>query len=137
MKTRRLVGCSLLVVLVLWTSLGWAEQPRYGGTLRIAWPGDPAFFNANQGPAQGAPVTLRYRYPKGPWFDREQSRLDISLNNQWLRSYPLTQQDSATQVRNIFNRFARNEHSLILPPYLLYGASQLQFYFDIKANKDG
>src|SRR6266849_2914431 len=56
MKTHRLVGFSLLVVVVLWTGLGWAEQPRYGGTLRIAWPGDPAFFNANQGPAQGAPA---------------------------------------------------------------------------------
>src|SRR6266446_3158774 len=56
MKTRRLAWCSLLVVVVLWTGLGWAEQPRYGGTLRIASPGDPAFFNANQGPAQGAPA---------------------------------------------------------------------------------
>src|SRR5713101_553426 len=56
MKTRRLVWFSLLVVVVLRTGLGWAEQPRYGGTLRIAWPGDPAFFNANQGPAQGAPA---------------------------------------------------------------------------------
>src|SRR5712691_5213825 len=55
MKTRRLTWCSLLVV-VLWTGLGWGEQPRYGGTLRIAWPGDPAFFDANQGPAQGAPA---------------------------------------------------------------------------------
>src|SRR2546426_1178015 len=56
MKTRRLGWFSLLVVVVLWTSPGWAEQPRHGGTLRIAWPGDPAFFNANQGPAQGAPA---------------------------------------------------------------------------------
>src|SRR6516162_6715780 len=57
MKMRRLVWVSLLlVVMVLWTSLSWAEQPRYGGTLRIAWPGDPAFFDANQGPAQGAPA---------------------------------------------------------------------------------
>src|SRR2546427_8095546 len=56
MKTRRLVWFSLLVVVVLWTSPGWAVQPRYGGTLSIAWPGDPAFFNANQGPAQGAPA---------------------------------------------------------------------------------
>jgi len=39
---------------VLWSGLGWAEQPRYGGTLRIAFPGDPAFFNGNQGPAPGA-----------------------------------------------------------------------------------
>src|SRR5215813_4613118 len=56
MKTRRLVGFGLLVVMVLWTRLGGAEPPRYGGTLRIAWPGDPAYFNANQGPAQGAPA---------------------------------------------------------------------------------
>ena len=56
MKTHRLVWLSLVGVLVLWTSLGLAEQPRYGGTLRIAWPGDPAFFDANQGPAQGAPA---------------------------------------------------------------------------------
>src|SRR5713226_5461918 len=56
MKTRRLVWLSLVGGLMLWTSLGWAEQPRYGGTLRIAWPGDPAFFDANQGPAQGAPA---------------------------------------------------------------------------------
>jgi ABC-type transport system substrate-binding protein len=56
MKMRRLVWVSLLVVMGLWTSLGWAEEPRYGGILRIAWPGDPAFFDANQGPAQGAPA---------------------------------------------------------------------------------
>jgi len=36
MKMRRLVWVSLLVVLVRWTSLGGAEQPRYGGTLHIA-----------------------------------------------------------------------------------------------------
>src|SRR5216684_8190546 len=54
MKMRRLVWCSLLVVGVLWTGLGWAQPPRYGGTLRLALPGDPAFYNANQGPAQGA-----------------------------------------------------------------------------------
>ena len=59
MKKQWLGGCGLLVVLVLWTRLGGAEPPRYGGTLRIAWPGDPAYFNANQGPAQGAPAGWR------------------------------------------------------------------------------
>ena len=54
MKMRWLVWLSLLVVVVLWTGLGWTQQPRYGGTLRLALPGDPAFYNANQGPAQGA-----------------------------------------------------------------------------------
>src|SRR2546425_2747889 len=54
MKTRWLAWFSLLVVVVLWMGLGWAQQPRYGGTLRLALPGDPAFYNANQGPAPGA-----------------------------------------------------------------------------------
>src|SRR5712692_8028301 len=54
MKMRRLVWFSLLIVLVLGLGLGWAQQPRYGGTLRIALPGDPAFYNAHQGPAMGA-----------------------------------------------------------------------------------
>jgi ABC-type transport system substrate-binding protein len=57
MKTRWLVWLSVVGVVVLGTSQGWTgQQPRYGGTLRISWPGDPAFFDANQGPAQGAPA---------------------------------------------------------------------------------
>ena len=54
MKTQRLVLFSLIGALVLWSGMGWAQEPRYGGTLRIALPGDPAFFDANQGPAPGA-----------------------------------------------------------------------------------
>ena len=56
MKTCRLVLPSVLVVLVLQIGLGWAQPPKYGGTLRIALSGEPAFFNANQGPAPGAPA---------------------------------------------------------------------------------
>ena len=54
MKWCRLVLVSLLVVFMLGTGLGWAQQPKPGGTLRIALPGDPAFYNAHQGPAMGA-----------------------------------------------------------------------------------
>jgi hypothetical protein len=46
----------MLVVLVFQIGLGWAQPPKYGGTLRIALSGEPAFFNANQGPAPGAPA---------------------------------------------------------------------------------
>src|SRR5215475_13179016 len=53
-RMRWLVWLYLLVGVVLWTAVGWAQQPRHRGTLRIAFPGDPAFFDANQGPAPGA-----------------------------------------------------------------------------------
>src|ERR687887_2467808 len=54
MRTRWLVLISLIGALVLWSGMSWAQQPKYGGTLRIALPGDPAFYNAHQGPAMGA-----------------------------------------------------------------------------------
>jgi hypothetical protein len=45
MKRRQLVVWSLVVLLLLWPGLSWAQQPKPGGTLRIALPGDPAFYN--------------------------------------------------------------------------------------------
>jgi hypothetical protein len=50
MKRCRLVLVSLLVACGLGLDPGWAQQPKSGGTLRIALPGDPAFYNAHQGP---------------------------------------------------------------------------------------
>src|SRR5215831_4292085 len=56
MKTYRFMLLGVLVVLMLQIGLIWAQSPKYGGTLRIALSGEPAFFNANQGPAPGAPA---------------------------------------------------------------------------------
>ncbi len=53
MKLCRLVLLSLLVACMLGTSPGWTQQPKSGGTLRIALSGDLTFLNANQGPAPG------------------------------------------------------------------------------------
>ncbi len=53
-RRRAIIGVSLLILTCLGISTGWAQQPRYGGTLHIALPGDPAFYNAHQGPAMGA-----------------------------------------------------------------------------------
>src|SRR5467141_1426396 len=53
MKLCRLGLLSLLVAYMLGTGPGWAQQPKPGGTLRLALQGDMTFFNANQGPAPG------------------------------------------------------------------------------------
>ena len=53
MKGCRLVLVGLLTAMVLWAGPGWAQQPKPGGTLRVALAGDLTFFNANQGPAPG------------------------------------------------------------------------------------
>src|ERR671931_2958464 len=53
MRARWFILVCLIGALALWLGLGWAQQPKYGGTLRIAMPGDMTFFNANQGPPPG------------------------------------------------------------------------------------
>jgi peptide/nickel transport system substrate-binding protein len=53
MRRRWLRLGSLFVALILAPVIGWAAQPKSGGTLRIALPGDMTFFNAHQGPAPG------------------------------------------------------------------------------------
>jgi len=54
MKTRQLSLCGLIAPLVLWSTLSGAQQPKYGGTLRVALPGELTFFNAHQGSAAGS-----------------------------------------------------------------------------------
>jgi len=54
MKARAIIGISLIGALALSAGLAWAQQPKYGGTLRLALPGDVTFFNAHQGPAPGS-----------------------------------------------------------------------------------
>jgi ABC-type transport system substrate-binding protein len=54
MKTRRLIPLGVIGALVLWSCLSWGEESRYGGTLRVALPGDLTFFNAHQGTASGS-----------------------------------------------------------------------------------
>jgi peptide/nickel transport system substrate-binding protein len=54
MKARAIMAIGCIGALVLSVGLAWAQQPKYGGTLRIALPGDATFFNAHQGPAPGS-----------------------------------------------------------------------------------
>jgi peptide/nickel transport system substrate-binding protein len=54
MKPGQLSLCGLIAPLLLWSTLSGAQQPKYGGTLRIALPGELTFFNAHQGSAPGS-----------------------------------------------------------------------------------
>jgi peptide/nickel transport system substrate-binding protein len=54
MKARWFMILCCVAVLILGSRLSWAQQPKYGGTLRVALPGELTFFNAHQGPAPGS-----------------------------------------------------------------------------------
>jgi cellulose synthase (UDP-forming) len=86
----------------------------------------------------GVPVNVRYRYPAGPWLAFEQSRLDVSINNSYLRSLPLTHEGMVRQVKDIISPdFVMNEQTVRVPPYYVFGQNQLQFYFDLRPAKRG
>jgi ABC-type transport system substrate-binding protein len=53
MQRRRLLVGSLALAVLLSASAWGADQPKPGGTIRLAIPGDMTFFNGNQGPAPG------------------------------------------------------------------------------------
>ncbi|MBI3327126.1 MAG: ABC transporter substrate-binding protein [Nitrospinae bacterium] len=53
MKTRWFSLVGLIGMLVLWSSTGWAQQPKYGGVLKVAYASDILRFNLNQGPPAG------------------------------------------------------------------------------------
>jgi cellulose synthase (UDP-forming) len=84
-------------------------------------------------PRGSAPMVLHYRYPMGSWLNREESRLDVSLNGRYLKSFKLDRQTRADSLRSrVLRGFRLNEQEVSLPPYQLFGQNELQFYFDLK-----
>ncbi|HEX3864798.1 MAG TPA: UDP-forming cellulose synthase catalytic subunit [Stellaceae bacterium] len=86
----------------------------------------------------GVPLMVRYRYPAGTWLNFADSRLDVSINNSYLRSLPLSQEGTVQQVKDIISPdFAMNEQTVRVPPYYVFGQNQLQFYYDLRPMKRG
>ncbi|HZT88803.1 MAG TPA: UDP-forming cellulose synthase catalytic subunit [Stellaceae bacterium] len=86
----------------------------------------------------GVPLDIRYRYPAGSWMNFRDSRLDVSINNSYLRSLPLTQETTVQQVKDIITPdYVMNEQTMRVPPYYVFGQNQLQFYYDLRPQKRG
>ncbi len=86
----------------------------------------------------GIPLDVRYRYPAGSWLNFADSRLDVSINNSYLRSLPLTHEGVTRQVKDIISPdFVLNEQTVRVPPYYIFGQNQLQFYYDLRPMKRG
>ncbi|MCY1670883.1 UDP-forming cellulose synthase catalytic subunit [Novosphingobium sp. SL115] len=87
-------------------------------------------------PRQGGEIDLRYRYPVANWLDRDASRLDVSLNGQYLKTLPLT----ASWWTGLFGTKGATSHdghqSVVLPRYALFGQNEIVFDYNlIVANK--
>ncbi len=82
---------------------------------------------------------IRFRAPPAPIEDLAVSRLDLSLNGMFLRSYPLAGPEpplawlTAAAGLGTFTRRAET----VIPPYMLYGQNDLQLYFDARPLRRG
>ena len=89
-------------------------------------------------PAEGGKLKAEYQYPRGEWLDRSRSRLDVTLNGQYIRSLPLTD-------RSWFERLTGTKETasaeatakMALPSYALYGENLLGFNYDLQISDPG
>ncbi|WP_376090937.1 UDP-forming cellulose synthase catalytic subunit [Roseomonas sp. CCTCC AB2023176] len=84
------------------------------------------------------PVEVRFRSPPGPIMDVAVSRLDVALNDVYLKSFPLREGDPTFGFGWIARQIGtstsadRGEGRLGLPPYLVFGLNELQLRFDMR-----
>jgi cellulose synthase (UDP-forming) len=89
------------------------------------------------------PVNVFYRAPPGPITDVAVSRLDVGLNDVYLRSFPLKDPLPGWPWNWIARQVGaasaadRSEGSFGLPPYLVFGLNELQLRFDMRPMNRG
>ena len=78
---------------------------------------------------------VRFRAPPGPIMDVAVSRVDVALNDIYLRSAPLRQAELSWPFSWIQRQVAGSEVDEVqvgLPSYMLFGQNELQLRFDMR-----
>lgn len=83
-------------------------------------------------PRQGGSLSLGYRYPDAKWLDREGSRMDVSINGQFLKTLPLTGMSWWQRLWYGSGAASVNGRSNVgLPRYNLFGSNELVFDYNL------
>lgn len=82
-------------------------------------------------PRQGGRLNLGYRYPVAKWMDRRASRLDVSLNGQYLRTLGLGGDWWDGLLGNASAKSHDSEATLTLPRYTMFGQNQVTFDYNM------
>ncbi|MDN3567544.1 cellulose biosynthesis cyclic di-GMP-binding regulatory protein BcsB, partial [Paeniroseomonas aquatica] len=78
---------------------------------------------------------IRFRAPPGPIADVAVSRLDATVNDLYLRSFPLRRADPAWPLSlagRLFGGADRSEGRAGIPPWIVFGQNELQLRFDMR-----
>ncbi|MCQ4162913.1 cellulose biosynthesis cyclic di-GMP-binding regulatory protein BcsB [Roseomonas sp. GC11] len=115
-----------------------SELQSYGfapGAIAIPFRTAPDLYTWRE---RALPVSLRFRAPPGPVMDVAVSRLDVSLNNIYLKSFPLREVEPGWPWSWVARNTGlgalpdRGEGQLGLPPYIVFGQNELQLRFDMR-----
>ncbi len=78
---------------------------------------------------------IRFRAPPGPVVDVASSRLDVALNDVYLRSFPLRMAEGSwpwSWFSRQAGRTDRSDGRVGLPPWMVFGQNELQLRFDMR-----
>ncbi|WP_431285732.1 UDP-forming cellulose synthase catalytic subunit [Humitalea sp. 24SJ18S-53] len=108
------------------------------GTIRVPFRTAPDLYTWRN---RGLPVDLRWRAPPGPILDVGTSRLDVSVSDTYLRSFPLGQMPLWWPLQWAADRTIGNggvaAGRVTMPTYLLLGREELQMRFDMRPMNRG
>ena len=83
-------------------------------------------------PRQGGKLNLGYRYPVAAWLDKRASRLDLSINGQYLRTLPLAGGSWWNQwFGGAGARSSDSSAGVVLPRYNMFGQNELTFDYNL------
>lgn len=82
-------------------------------------------------PRQGGKLNLGYRYPVAQWLDKRASRLDVSINGQYLKTLPLGSSWWTELFGGPGAKSQDSNASVVLPRYNLFGQNQLTFDYNL------
>lgn len=86
-------------------------------------------------PGEHVTLNLEYRFPRGKWFNSTDSRLEVSLNDQYLGTLPVEKRSLAWKAWRLLGNDIRQESAKLRIPYeQLYGNNELSFYFNLAVN---
>ncbi|NOG72308.1 cellulose biosynthesis cyclic di-GMP-binding regulatory protein BcsB [Roseicella sp. DB1501] len=102
------------------------------GTISVPFRTAPDLYTWRNRPLQ---VEIHYRTPPGPVLDTSVSRLDVSVNDAYLQSFPLQGAEPPWPWSWLAAQIGRPERrtgSVGVPPWMVFGQNELQLRFDMK-----
>ena len=101
------------------------------GTFRVPFNTAPDLYTWRRQPFL---MDVKFRAPPGPIIDVAASRLDVAINGQYLRSYPLATPDPswAWLLRRVGIDLSFQDRVAAIPPYAVFGRNELQLSFDAR-----